>query len=128
MPGSIAAISAAFLDLLFGRTHARRAGAWQTRPRDGEPVSGALGLAGASNPDFYRSIAWRVVRYQALKRSKGCCECCGNRATALKPLHVDHVKPRSKYPELALALSNLQVLCEDCNLGKLAWDETDWRH
>lgn len=42
-------------------------------------------------------------------------------------MHVDHIKPRSKYPALELVLSNLQVLCEDCNLGKLAHDETDWR-
>lgn len=37
------------------------------------------------------------------------------------------MKPRSKYPELALDPDNLQVLCKACNLGKLAWDETDFR-
>jgi len=42
-------------------------------------------------------------------------------------LHVDHIKPRSKYPDLALELKNLQVLCEDCNIGKGTWDESDWR-
>lgn len=76
---------------------------------------------------FLESDEWRRVRYQALKRSKGCCECCGSRGTRGHPLHVDHIKPRSKFPELALVLSNLQVLCEDCNIGKGAWDETDWR-
>ncbi|MFC6439812.1 HNH endonuclease [Bowmanella sp. JS7-9] len=34
-------------------------------------------------------------------------------------LHVDHVKPRAKFPELALDINNLQILCETCNLGKL---------
>ncbi len=43
------------------------------------------------------------------------------------PLHVDHIKPRSKYPDLALDINNLQILCESCNLGKGAWDETDFR-
>ena len=33
-------------------------------------------------------------------------------------MHVDHIKPRSKYPRLELDFDNLQVLCEDCNLGK----------
>jgi 5-methylcytosine-specific restriction endonuclease McrA len=28
---------------------------------------------------------------------------------------------------LELTLSNLQVLCEDCNLGKSNTDATDWR-
>lgn len=70
---------------------------------------------------------WRKVRYQALKRSKGCCECCGAVAGAGNPLHVDHIKPKSLYPELGLELSNLQVLCAECNIGKGNWDETDWR-
>lgn len=79
-------------------------------------------------PDsFYASEAWRVVRYQALKKYAGACQCCGVRGGAGTPLHVDHIKPRSRYPELALEITNLQVLCQDCNLGKLAWDQTDWR-
>jgi 5-methylcytosine-specific restriction endonuclease McrA len=42
-------------------------------------------------------------------------------------INVDHIKPRRKYPELALTESNLQVLCGTCNHGKGSWDETDWR-
>lgn len=76
---------------------------------------------------FYDSDEWRTLRYRALKQHGGCCQCCGARAAPGKPLHVDHIKPRSKFQELQLELSNLQVLCKDCNLGKRAWDETDWR-
>lgn len=76
---------------------------------------------------FYDSDAWRELRYRALKTHGGCCQCCGARGIRGKPLHVDHIKPRSRHPELELELSNLQVLCADCNLGKRAWDETDWR-
>jgi len=42
-------------------------------------------------------------------------------------IHVDHIKPRSRYPELSLEIENLQVLCEDCNMGKSNVFETDWR-
>lgn len=77
--------------------------------------------------NFYESEEWRTVRYQALKLHGGSCQCCGARGGAGVVLHVDHIKPRSKFPELELELSNLQVLCEDCNLGKRAWDQTDWR-
>jgi len=42
-------------------------------------------------------------------------------------MHIDHIKPRSKYPELTFVFENLQVLCEDCNVGKSNLDETDWR-
>lgn len=76
---------------------------------------------------LYESNAWRKLRYRALKASSGCCDCCGNRASKDNPLHVDHIKPRSKYPYLELVLTNLQVLCKACNLGKSAWDKTDWR-
>lgn len=80
-----------------------------------------------SNDGFYSSDAWLDVRYQALKASNGSCKCCGTRATPDAPLHVDHIKPRSKHPEMALSLSNLQVLCRSCNMGKSNKDDTDWR-
>lgn len=76
---------------------------------------------------FYDSREWLAVRYEALKASAGRCSCCGARASEHNPLHVDHIKPRSKHPELALVLSNLQVLCKQCNLGKSNTDATDWR-
>lgn len=76
---------------------------------------------------FYDSREWLAVRYEALKASAGRCSCCAARASEQNPLHVDHIKPRSKYPELSLVLSNLQVLCKQCNLGKSNTDATDWR-
>jgi 5-methylcytosine-specific restriction endonuclease McrA len=79
-------------------------------------------------PDsFYDTDAWYQLRYRALVLHGGSCQCCGNRANANQPLHVDHIKPRSKFPELELVLDNLQVLCKACNLGKGASDQTDWR-
>ena len=53
------------------------------------------------------------------------CECC--LATATLQWHVDHVRPRSTHPALALEPANLQVLCQDCNLGKGTRYATDWR-
>lgn len=76
---------------------------------------------------FYGSDAWRRVRYRALRRHGGLCQCCGTPPKVGAPLHVDHIKPRSRFPELALELSNLQVMCVDCNLGKGASDTIDWR-
>lgn len=77
--------------------------------------------------DFYLTDAWRAARYEALRLHGGACQCCGARPTPGHPLHVDHIKPRSRFPDLALVVANLQVLCEDCNLGKGARDQTDWR-
>lgn len=75
---------------------------------------------------FQQSGEWAKVRYKALKRDGGRCLLCGRTAKDGVGIHVDHIKPKSKYPELALVLSNLQVLCSECNEGKGASDETDW--
>lgn len=77
---------------------------------------------------FYKSEGWREVRFAALKRADGCCTLCG-RSKRMHDvvLHVDHIKPRSRFPHLSLDPSNLQVLCEDCNIGKSNRDTTDWR-
>ena len=77
---------------------------------------------------FYNTQEWKALRYAALKAAGGSCQCCGATAKSSgKPLHVDHIKPRSKFPELALDRNNLQVLCEPCNIGKSNKDQTDWR-
>lgn len=82
----------------------------------------------AERVEFYNSEAWRKVRFGALKKADGCCALCGrNKRDHGVVLHVDHIKPRSLYPALELQAGNLQVLCEDCNLGKGNRDTTDWR-
>lgn len=70
---------------------------------------------------------WVEVRYKALKLSDGSCCLCGATAKDGIKLHVDHIKPKSLYPYLEYELSNLQVLCEHCNIGKSNKDDTDWR-
>lgn len=77
--------------------------------------------------DFYASEEWRRLRFKVLKTANGVCMLCGRGRPHGVVLHVDHIKPRSKHPELELIFENLQVLCEDCNLGKGNRDDTDWR-
>lgn len=77
--------------------------------------------------DFYDSREWLDLRYRVLQKSGGSCKLCGCRASSDNPLQVDHIKPRSKHPELALVESNMQVLCKNCNQGKSNKDATDWR-
>lgn len=76
--------------------------------------------------DFYATQAWRELRYRILKRDGRRCACCGAHASDGISMHVDHIKPRSLYPDLALVASNLQVLCEDCNIGKQNYDSIAW--
>lgn len=80
-----------------------------------------------SHDAFYSSRAWKNLRYKALRLNGGRCEACGRSAEDGVILEVDHIKPRSKHPELELDLHNLQVLCHDCNQGKGNQDTYDWR-
>lgn len=85
-------------------------------------------LPRAASRDFLSSAAWRRLRMHVLIERGNRCECCGaSPADGRTVINVDHIKPRRKYPELALTQSNLQVLCEACNHGKGNWNETDWR-
>jgi hypothetical protein len=79
--------------------------------------------------NFYETWTWKDLRYQAIKKYGRRCMNCGQSPSKDNKviLHVDHIKPVRKYPELALSIDNLQVLCNDCNQGKGYWDETDFR-
>ena len=77
--------------------------------------------------DFFQSPAWLRLRYQVLKRHHGRCQACGRSASDGIVIQVDHIKPRSKYPALALDPGNMSVLCQPCNVAKSNTDQTDWR-
>ena len=77
--------------------------------------------------EFLASPAWRRLRYAALAKYGNKCSCCGATPEGGAVMNVDHIKPRAIYPDLALRLDNLQVLCGDCNQGKGNWDATTWR-
>ncbi len=99
--------------------------------------AGGLMRLWPNNPDaseagdgFYRSYAWRKLRVETLEANRArygmlACECCGMIDVAA--FHVDHIYPRSTHPDLALDPDNLQVLCDDCNIGKGTAYTTNWR-
>jgi 5-methylcytosine-specific restriction endonuclease McrA len=65
---------------------------------------------------FEKSAEWKALKAEFMKTVPHVCVQCG----AKSRLHVDHIKPKSKYPELALEMTNLQLLCKDCNFEKAA--------
>lgn len=76
---------------------------------------------------FYRSREWRRLRYQAFQRYGNKCCVCGRGASDGMVMHVDHIKPRSLYPHLALDIANLQIMCNECNVSKGNRDEVEWQ-
>ncbi|HYE41718.1 MAG TPA: HNH endonuclease [Ramlibacter sp.] len=81
----------------------------------------------ANADDFLKSKAWKRLRFQALKKYGMRCQACGASPASGAVLNVDHILPRRLFPEMALQLDNLQVLCGTCNEGKGNWDMTDAR-
>lgn len=65
---------------------------------------------------FYRSPEWIEARNLCLSEKGRICAQCGSGSE----INVDHIKPRSKFPELALEQSNLRPLCWPCNRAKAA--------
>ena len=73
----------------------------------------------------YDSLQWKELRYKTFQRFGFKCLACNSTNTEL---HIDHIKPISKYPELVFDENNLQVLCKDCNLSKSNKFEDDLRN
>jgi 5-methylcytosine-specific restriction endonuclease McrA len=94
---------------------------------DGKQVSKTVKKFVATD-DFLSTYEWRKVRMEALKKYGPKCMCCGATPATGAVMNVDHIKPRKLFPELALELSNLQILCHECNHGKGNWDQSDWRN
>jgi 5-methylcytosine-specific restriction endonuclease McrA len=83
----------------------------------------AIDLERIATPD---QITLPSRRYQVFLRDNWRCVSCGRDPVKHEAvLHVDHVLPRSKGG--LDDLDNLQTLCERCNLGKGARDDTNIR-
>ncbi|WP_171237561.1 MULTISPECIES: HNH endonuclease [unclassified Ruegeria] len=64
---------------------------------------------------FYSSKAWKRLRTLAKRRDNYRCTNCGADVRRPGSAIVDHVKPRSTHPDLALFLPNLRTLCRPCD-------------
>lgn len=72
--------------------------------------------------EFYRTPEWKQLRHVVIRRDGSTCRSCGKLIVDAFDLTIDHIKPRSRYPELALELTNLRVTCRPCNSSKGARD------
>lgn len=77
---------------------------------------------------FYHTPEWRRIRMAALVKFAGRCMACGLSAKDGVRIVVDHIKPVRTHWNLRLDETNVQILCNDCNLGKGSTYTTDWRN
>lgn len=66
---------------------------------------------------------WFRLRARVLATYGAKCMKCGS----VENIEVDHIKPKSKFPELQWVFENLQVLCRECNVAKWNYHSTDYR-
>jgi 5-methylcytosine-specific restriction endonuclease McrA len=65
--------------------------------------------------NFFMSKRWKNLRQVVINNYGKRCMRCG---VLGGPCHIDHIFPRSRYPNLEFDFDNLQVLCNDCNMKK----------
>lgn len=79
---------------------------------------------------FYASKEWRELREWALNFYGRKCmnpKCKFGPIKSDTDLHIDHIKPKAKFPDLALDKDNVQVLCVLCNRTKSDRGMKDYR-
>ncbi len=76
--------------------------------------------------DYYNKD-FRKLRLDVFQRDGEKCGKCGATPEKGLSLTIDHIKPVSKYPELAMDVNNLQVLCWECNQTKSNLNCNDYR-
>lgn len=74
-----------------------------------------------------RSDEWKQLRYLVLRESGGKCSLCGMSRKNGIVIHVDHIVAASVDWSRRLDRTNLQALCEGCNIGKSNFFSDDWR-
>ena len=113
---------------------------WRPEPRDipkpksrnhknqGRNKARRQKLESVSEKEFYNSKDWLGLRARALEKYECKCMMCG-RSTKEHGVVIDvsHIIPRHDRPDLQLDINNVQLLCEDCRLGKGSKYKTDWR-
>jgi len=73
---------------------------------------------------FYNTPEWRKFKRKIHAMYGFTCMKCG---LTDKSNCVDHIKPRSIFPELEYEIDNMQILCRMCNLLKSNRTTTDYR-
>lgn len=64
---------------------------------------------------LYGTVSYQQWRNLVLKRDGYLCTKCRHKGSRSNPLQVDHIKPKSLYPSLALTVSNGRTLCKKCH-------------
>lgn len=74
----------------------------------------ALIFTGENNPKWKGGSKGTMRRY-AITRDNFTCQKCGMKEPMPGFMDIDHIKPKTKFPELKRVLDNLLTLCPNCH-------------
>lgn len=60
---------------------------------------------------IYQSAEWAKLKELALRRDGYACIVCGHKGSFRNSLQLDHILPKSIYPEKMWDLDNVRILC-----------------
>ena|SRR3990167_469844 len=93
-----------------------------TRKKISDSLKGKF--VGEENPNYKNGLGMKgqrnVIRFKAKIRDNWTCQVCGLREPEI--MEVDHIKPKSRFPELKNALENQVTLCPNCHKRKTVRD------
>jgi len=78
---------------------------------------------GGETSPLWKGGSIKFMSKQALLREDYTCQMCKLREPEI--MEVDHILPKSIYPELFTDLNNLQILCPNCHRRKTNKDNKD---
>ncbi len=88
---------------------------WRQEREDWAPKRKARPLPIMKKDEFQSSRLWQELRKKVLDfYGKTCMKCKRHD----RVMQVDHIRPKSLYPEFKLDFRNMQVLCLECNKEK----------
>lgn len=91
---------------------AKNAAAWTAE------LESALRSGGKPAPSLLRRYAHPDVKYAIAVETAGKCAYCESKVLAITYGHIEHMKPKARYPESTFDWHNLTLACDICNNNK----------
>lgn len=73
------------------------------------------------NMKIRNSIEYKLWRRAVFERDRFTCIWCKIKSNKKNPIHADHIKPFSLYPELRFSIDNGRTLCVACHRKTNTW-------
>lgn len=89
-----------------------------TYPKQTDVLTALGVLLSEEDISHLKNLKSKVVKHLKEKSRKRCAYCRRPMGTHAMSWHIEHIKPKSRFPSLMFSLENLVYACIDCNFTK----------